>query len=108
MYLFRAIAHDWSDAECLRFLANTARAMDAGRSRLLIHEWVLPDTGASVRGAELDLLMMSLLTGMERSEGQWRRLLARAGLEVVRIWGGEDGESESVIEARVEGVRARL
>ena len=76
--------------------------MKAGFSKLLISEFVLADAETALFPASLDLQMMGLHAGMERSESQWRGLLREAGLEVVRVWrravvvGGE-----CVVEARL-------
>lgn len=99
-YHFRAIFHDWADAECIQILTHTAHAMKPGFSKLLISEFVLADTETALFPASLDLQMMGLHAGMERSEGQWRDLLGEAGLEVVRIWRRVVG-GECVIEARL-------
>lgn len=74
--------------------------MKPGFSKLLISDFVLADTDAGLFPASLDLQMMGLHAGMERSEGQWRALLAEAGLEVVKIWPGGVG-GESVVEAKL-------
>lgn len=68
-------------------------------SSLLINDFVLPDmyTEADLQPALLDIMMMSMCCGIERTERQWRSLLDSVGLEVVRIW-SVDG-AESVIEA---------
>lgn len=68
-------------------------------SSLLIDEWVLPDVGAPLPGASEDILMLMLLSGMERSESQWSTLLESIGLKIVKIW-RTDGVSEAVIEAK--------
>ena len=68
-------------------------------SVLLIDDWVLPDVGAPLAGASEDILMMLFLSGMERSESQWKAVLDSAGLEIKKIWRA-DGISEAVIEAR--------
>lgn len=60
--------------------------MEMGYSRLLISEFVLPDTGAALLPASLDFLMMTLMGGIERTESQWRSLLDSVGLEIVKIW----------------------
>jgi hypothetical protein len=70
--------------------------MDKDCSTLLINEYVLPNTGADVHPASLDLTMMSLFSGMERTENHWHRLLNSVGLDIVKIWPGKD----SVIEAK--------
>ena len=69
-------------------------------SSLLIDDWVLPNDGASLVGASEDILMMMLVSGMERSEAQWTNLLHSVGLEVRKIWRSE-GVHESVIEAKL-------
>ena len=86
---------------------RTARAMKRGCSKLLISEFVLPDVGTGLFPASLDLQMMGLHAGRERSEGQWRALLGKVvGLEVVKVWrgegGGGTGGGECVIEAKLE------
>jgi len=96
-YFYRGICHDWSDKECQKFLGNTVEAMDE-HSRLLINEFVLPDNGCDLHPALLDLMMMSLCAGIERSEKQWRALLESVGLEIIKIW-STDGV-EAVIEAK--------
>ena len=72
--------------------------MRRGYSKLLISELVLPARGASLFAASLDLQMMGLHAGMERSETQWHKLLQSAGLTIVKIWQSMSG-GESVIEA---------
>ncbi|KAL8866384.1 MAG: hypothetical protein Q9174_006335 [Haloplaca sp. 1 TL-2023] len=97
-YHFRAIFHDWPDASCRTILSHTAAAMKPGYSKLLISEFVLPDIDTDLFPATLDVQMMGLHAGMERSEGQWRSLLDDAGLRVVKIWQKVKG-GEGVIEA---------
>ena len=79
-------------------LGNTVEAMSP-ESSLLIDEWVLPDVGAPLAGASEDMLMLMFLSGMERSESQWKSLLESIGLEIKKIW-RTDGVSEAVIEAK--------
>ncbi|KAB8251311.1 S-adenosyl-L-methionine-dependent methyltransferase [Aspergillus flavus] len=97
-YYFRAIFHDWPDYICHKILVNTISAMNAEYSRILIADFVLPDTGAALLQASIDIQMMSIGSGMERSERQWRELLGAAGLEITGIWSGSPG-MESIIEA---------
>jgi hypothetical protein len=70
-------------------------------SRLLINEFVLPNTGVTQLPASLDIMMMTMVSGLERTESQWRALLASVGLEVVRIW-TVITEAEAVIETRLK------
>lgn len=100
-YYFRNICHDWSDEQCERLLTNTAKAMEPGYSRILIDEYVLPDTNAPVRGSSMDFLMMMFCSGMERTKHQWADLLDRCGLEIVKVWGARS-DYEQVIEAQLK------
>jgi hypothetical protein len=97
-YYFRNIFHDWPDKDCVEILKRTVAAMKPGYSKILIFEWVLPATGVPLYPALLDVNMMALLNGMERTEVQWKALLNAAGLEVVKFWTA-DPESEGLIEA---------
>ncbi|KAL9052380.1 MAG: hypothetical protein Q9206_004329 [Seirophora lacunosa] len=100
-YHFRAIFHDWPDSSCQQILSLTAAAMKPNYSKLLISEFVLPDTDTALFPATLDIQMMGLHAGMERSEKHWKALLDSAGLEVVKIWQEVRG-GEGVIEARLK------
>lgn len=75
--------------------------MEKAYSRILIDDYVLPDTNAPIRGSSMDLLMMMFLSGMERTERQWKILLDRCGLEIVKVWKTRS-DYESVIEARLK------
>jgi len=66
----RSIPHDHSDAKCREILQNIIKAMKPGYSKLLIFEWILPDMGSPLYPALLDLNMLALLSGMERTETQ--------------------------------------
>lgn len=101
MYFFRAICHDWSDSKCREFLGNTVKAMEKGYSKLLINDFVLPDTNVPLHPALLDIMMMSLCSGVERSEKQWNALLDSVGLQVVKIWrsGGVEAMIETMLKA---------
>jgi SAM-dependent methyltransferase len=91
-YVISAILHDWDDERATAIL-RTIRATAPKGGRVLITETVVPP-GNEREGAKwLDLLMLVLAGGRERTESEWRALLEGAGLETVRI---EDG----LIQAR--------
>lgn len=69
-------------------------------SKLLLDEIVLPDVNIPPRGAFLDLSMMAIETGAERTSKQWYDLLGSVGLRIEKIWSTETG-LDSVIEAVV-------
>jgi hypothetical protein len=80
-YLLSYVLHDWTDADCVRILRTVAGAMGPG-SRLLIVENVLPEGDEPHPGRTVDLLMATLTHGRERTEEEYRRLLAKAGLRL--------------------------
>lgn len=92
VFVLSTILHDWDDASALRIL-QTVRAASGEKARLILLESVV-EPGNDPDGAKwLDLLMLALFAGCERTEEQWRKLLLDAGFEPVRF---DDG----VIEAR--------
>jgi SAM-dependent methyltransferase len=92
VYVLSTILHDWDDESATAIL-QTIRKTAPPEARLLVIETILPD-GNEPNGAKwLDLLMLVLFAGRERTEAQWRDLLAAGGFEPVAI---EDG----LIEAR--------
>lgn len=99
-YHLRRVLHDWNDGPSLKILKATRAAMEETRnySRLLIHEFVLPDIGCGYVEAMVDLMMMQTCDGTERTESQWHKLLKEAGFEIIRIFRAQVGVT-AVIEA---------
>ena len=97
-YLLSHIIHDWSEEQCLTILGNCRRAMGAG-SRLLIIEMVLPAGDTPHPGKMLDMMMLVGPGGQERTEQEYRALLAKAGLQLRRVV--PTASPVSVVEAKV-------
>lgn len=98
-YFYHHIFHDWSDYKSLEILEQVVKAMTPGYSKLLIHEMIVPDTGASLTHVMLDMVMMCFNGGIERTAQHWRQLLEKAGLEVVKIWPGPEESAAGLVEA---------
>ena len=98
-YLLSRVLHDWADDDARRLLATCRSAMPPG-SRLLVVEALLPerarDQPAVIR---MDLHMLVLLGARERTEAQYRRLLAETGFQVERVVPTGSPAGLSVIEA---------
>ncbi|KAG6993884.1 hypothetical protein G7Y79_00050g086210 [Physcia stellaris] len=98
-YFLRDVLHNWSDIQSKKILTRVVEAMDPEYSTLLIDDYVLSDTNVSLREAEMDILMWTHTSGIERTEGHWRELCGSVGLEIVKVWAADRGQ-ESVIELR--------
>ncbi|KAL4925955.1 S-adenosyl-L-methionine-dependent methyltransferase [Aspergillus undulatus] len=72
IYYFHSIFHDWPDSICLTIFRNTVSAMNPLHSRIIIVDFVLPDTETPLLQASLDIQMMSIGSGVERSRASGR------------------------------------
>jgi O-methyltransferase domain/Dimerisation domain len=97
-YLLSHIIHDWSEEQCLTILRNCRKAMRPG-SKLLIVEFVLPEGDEPHIGKLLDMTMLAVTGGEERTATEYRTLLARAGLTMTRVI--PTGSDVSIIEAEL-------
>ncbi|MEU8523365.1 methyltransferase [Streptomyces sp. NBC_01216] len=81
-YVLKAVLHDWDDAKAAAILGRVREALGTDGT-LLICEFLVGPANEWDRGKLLDLDMLVRFGGRERSEQQWRALLATAGLELV-------------------------
>lgn len=87
VYVLSKILHDWDDERAAAIL-SIVRAGAPDDARLVVRDAVLAP-GNEPHGAKwLDLLMLAMLSGRERSEPEWRALLEGAGFELEHV---EDG-----------------
>ena len=84
LYMLSHIIHDWSEGQCLTILGNCHRAMSPS-GRLLIIEMVLSEGNAFHPGKMLDMTMLALTPGQERTELEYRALLERANFTLTRV-----------------------
>jgi O-methyltransferase domain len=82
-YLLRHVMHDFDEDDCRRILVNVRRAM-APQARVLVLEAPVALTPTPGPGRWLDLHMMLLANGRERSLNDYARLFADAGLRLAR------------------------
>ena len=83
-YLLSHIIHDWSEAQCLQILGNIREAMSP-TGRLLIVEMVLPPGDTPHPGKVLDMVMLVVPGGRERTEPEYAALLQKAGFRLERV-----------------------
>jgi hypothetical protein len=95
-YLLSHIIHDWSEDQCLTILRNCRKAMKPD-GRLLIVEMVLPADDTPHPGKMLDMVMLAIPGGQERTEEEYRALLNKAGFRLTRVV--PTASAVSVVEA---------
>ena len=83
-YLMKHIIHDWNDEQSVKILQNIRRAMNED-GKVLIAEMVVPDGNEPSPAKGLDLVMLTIEGGKERTAEEYRKLLAAAGLSLSRI-----------------------
>jgi hypothetical protein len=85
VYLLKHIVHDWSDRDALTILQHCRKAMDVGGTLLLV-EQMIPEGNSASSTKLLDVNMLVMCSGgRERTETEYRELLARAGFKLARI-----------------------
>lgn len=84
VYLLSRIIHDWTDERSIAILGNCRKAMAEG-GKLLLVEFVMPSARQSFFSTLLDLNMLVMTRGRERTEGEYRALLALVDLRVARV-----------------------
>ncbi|MFH0246518.1 methyltransferase [Streptomyces sp. HK10] len=96
-YILKHIVHDWPEEKILEILGNVRAAMRPG-GRLLLMEMVVPDKPNATHASKLvDLWLMLLVGGKERTAAQYSELLAAAGFRLERVV--ETPAAISVVEA---------
>jgi SAM-dependent methyltransferase len=82
--ILKSVIHDWDDRQATTILQNCGRAVGPG-GRVLLAEMVIPPGNDPHAGKLLDLEMLVMAGGRERTEAEFRDLLAAAGLRLARI-----------------------
>lgn len=82
-YLMKWIIHDWDEERAARILRNCHRAMAEG-GRLLLVEAVVPQGTEPHFSKFIDLNMMVMTGGRERTEEEYRRLFETSGFRLTR------------------------
>ncbi len=83
VHVLKHIIHDWDDERAVRILSNCQRALRPN-GRLLLVEMVIPADNAPGPVQFIDLNMLVLLGGRERSEAEFAALLKKAGFKPPR------------------------
>lgn len=95
-YVMKYVIHDWDDDRCVRILDNCRRAMSP-EGRVLVVDHVVAAGNRFDWGKLLDINMMVVPGGKERTKDEFRELLARANLRLKRVI--RTASSLSILEA---------
>jgi SAM-dependent methyltransferase len=100
-YVFKLIMHNWDDESCARLLQSASGALEPG-GRVICVDTVMPPLGdtSDVPSKLLDLNMMLLLPGRERTRVEWEALYRDAGLAITAMIPIPDAFNIFVIEGR--------
>ena len=96
-YLLMEIIHDWADEEAVAILQAIRRAAPAHAMLLLIETIVSDDPGPDWSKV-LDMIMLTLVGGRQRTQQEYEELLAQAGFVLEREI--DTGAGISILEAR--------
>lgn len=99
VFVLKSVLHDWDDDQAAVVLRNCAASMSTGSRLMIVERLVGSPTGDDARSVRLDLHMMAVTGGRERTRDEYERLLAAAGLAIDRI------ESTRAGFAVIEAVR---
>jgi len=97
-YLMMTVLHDWSDDESVAILKNLKSAAPRTAKLLLIEGVVRPESCNDFL-LDLDIEMLVMTTGRERTGAEWSSVLSRAGMRLSRVIPA--GGGFSIIEAEM-------
>lgn len=101
VYLLKHVLHNWDDTRCTEILRSCRQAMAPGAVLLVLENVVPDDPSTAEELVMLDLHMMAVHGGRERTEGELDTLLATAGLRRLRRIATRPGAPD-VIEAGMD------
>lgn len=83
-YIMSMILHDWSDENSLKILQTIHKAAPEG-ARLLVVDCVVPKDNSVSMSKLMDVHMMVIPGGKERTEEEFSELFAKAGFRLTRV-----------------------
>jgi hypothetical protein len=97
VHLMKFVLHDWNDAESIRILKRSREALAPG-GKLVVIEMVVPEGIRPEMVHLMDLNMLVMTGGVERTESEFRSLFERSGYRLTGV--RPTASPFSVIEAR--------
>jgi hypothetical protein len=84
IYLMKHILHDWNDDECRKIL-HVARESTQEDGRLLLMEWVVPSSNEPHFAKLLDIHMLCVSSGRQRTRAEFETISADSGWHVADV-----------------------
>jgi hypothetical protein len=84
VYILKSVIHDWNDERASQILRNCQRAMRPGAKLLLVERVIAPGDEPDPRKF-VDLQMLVLNYGRERTEAEFDELYSKAGFRLTRV-----------------------
>lgn len=106
VYVLKRILHDWSDPEAVRIL-RACRAAMSDDARLLVIDAVLEPGNDPDPNKMLDVGIMALTKGRERTAEEFQRLFEAAGLRLLRIVPPTAPSPMSIVEGSLQDLAQR-
>src|SRR5262249_50641837 len=83
-YVMKSVIHDWDDDRARKILINCRKVVPTDGALLLV-EFALAGRNLPSTGKIIDIIMLTLTGGQERTEHEYRELLASAGFRLNRV-----------------------
>lgn len=85
IYLMKFIIHDWNDEQSIQILSNIARSAKPGAKLLLVETVVEEDDSVPSMSKVMDLNMLAMTSGRERTPSEYAALFEKAGFRFERV-----------------------
>jgi hypothetical protein len=95
-YLLASVLHDWDDDRCVTILTKCRQIMPA-HGKLLVVELVLPEGETPHFAKWVDLHMLVMASGRERTAAQYGALFLAGGFDLASVFPLDSGQS--ILEA---------
>lgn len=84
-YIYKGVLHDFNDEALLQILTNTKKQMPKG-SKLLVIEQVMPEDNLPHPNKTMDIVMMGLLSGRQRTLKEWETIISPIGFKLNKTY----------------------
>ncbi|HXX43489.1 MAG TPA: methyltransferase [Candidatus Acidoferrales bacterium] len=84
-YVMKSIIHDWDDSRAVAILKNCAKAMRGPNGKVILLEMVVGPANEPGLAKWIDIEMLVIAGGRERTEAEFADLFSKAGLKLSRV-----------------------